>query len=117
MSIRLKLNMSFFFSSRRRHTRFKCDWSSDVCSSDTLFGGFAPMILTWAKQQSAGSIYAPAWYVMCAAGLALLAIPWLGRAGAGRRGSVRDEATPGAADGLGSVALAEPSGPTLFHLP
>src|SRR5207237_3470482 len=23
-----------FFSSRRRHTRFKCDWSSDVCSSD-----------------------------------------------------------------------------------
>src|SRR2546430_16907674 len=26
--------MSFFFSSRRRHTRFDCDWSSDVCSSD-----------------------------------------------------------------------------------
>src|SRR5260370_6098716 len=26
--------MFFFFSSRRRHTRFKCDWSSDVCSSD-----------------------------------------------------------------------------------
>src|SRR5207237_1644521 len=24
----------FFFSSRRRHTRFKCNWSSDVCSSD-----------------------------------------------------------------------------------
>src|SRR5260370_1552691 len=24
----------FFFSSRRRHTSFKCDWSSDVCSSD-----------------------------------------------------------------------------------
>src|SRR5256886_9240033 len=24
----------FFFSSRRRHTRFHCDWSSDVCSSD-----------------------------------------------------------------------------------
>src|SRR2546430_6820142 len=28
----------FFFSSRRRHTRFDCDWSSDVCSSDlTIF--------------------------------------------------------------------------------
>src|SRR5256886_8637272 len=27
----------FFFSSRRRHTRFDCDWSSDVCSSD-LYG-------------------------------------------------------------------------------
>src|SRR5688572_32607430 len=26
--------MFFFFSSRRRHTRFDCDWSSDVCSSD-----------------------------------------------------------------------------------
>ena len=24
----------FFFSSRRRHTRFTSDWSSDVCSSD-----------------------------------------------------------------------------------
>src|SRR2546427_8334424 len=34
----------FFFSSRRRHTRFDCDWSSDVCSSDLVahpqrFGG------------------------------------------------------------------------------
>src|SRR3990167_9700229 len=27
---------SFFFSSRRRHTRFDCDWSSDVCSSDLV---------------------------------------------------------------------------------
>src|SRR3972149_5663232 len=26
--------MDFFFSSRRRHARFDCDWSSDVCSSD-----------------------------------------------------------------------------------
>src|SRR5690606_40376278 len=26
--------MSFFFSSRRRHTSFSRDWSSDVCSSD-----------------------------------------------------------------------------------
>src|SRR6266480_6015728 len=26
--------MLFFFSSRRRHTRLTCDWSSDVCSSD-----------------------------------------------------------------------------------
>src|SRR6266481_2407898 len=27
-------NFFFFFSSRRRHTRWNCDWSSDVCSSD-----------------------------------------------------------------------------------
>src|SRR5690625_4616442 len=26
--------MTFFFSSRRRHTRWPRDWSSDVCSSD-----------------------------------------------------------------------------------
>src|SRR5689334_17623620 len=28
------LHLFFFFSSRRRHTRWNCDWSSDVCSSD-----------------------------------------------------------------------------------
>src|SRR6266480_5020341 len=30
--------MFFFFSSRRRHTRLTCDWSSDVCSSDLKAG-------------------------------------------------------------------------------
>src|SRR2546430_9833055 len=34
-----RLWYTFFFSSRRRHTRFDCDWSSDVCSSD--LGWFA----------------------------------------------------------------------------
>src|SRR5690606_40706956 len=29
--------IGFFFSSRRRHTRFSRDWSSDVCSSDLIF--------------------------------------------------------------------------------
>src|SRR2546427_10009819 len=29
--------LPFFFSSRRRHTRFDCDWSSDVCSSDLKY--------------------------------------------------------------------------------
>src|SRR5690606_40720815 len=28
------LVLNFFFSSRRRHTRFSRDWSSDVCASD-----------------------------------------------------------------------------------
>src|SRR3989475_8927258 len=32
-----RLCLFFFFSSRRRHTRFDCDWSSDVCSSDLLW--------------------------------------------------------------------------------
>src|SRR5256886_5218163 len=40
----------FFFSSRRRHTRFDCDWSSDVCSSDLQsesLTGKVPFARTW----------------------------------------------------------------------
>src|SRR2546427_2859758 len=46
MSILLSL-FFFFFSSRRRHTRFDCDWSSDVCSSDLDVGGhgLAPFVV------------------------------------------------------------------------
>src|SRR6266481_7807509 len=33
-SVYAHLRNFFFFSSRRRHTRWNCDWSSDVCSSD-----------------------------------------------------------------------------------
>src|SRR5436190_18550213 len=36
----------FFFSSRRRHTRSLCDWSSDVCSSDLRVGFHPPALLT-----------------------------------------------------------------------
>src|SRR2546430_5697438 len=43
-------NLSFFFfSSRRRHTRFDCDWSSDVCSSDLRT---APAILEDLQSES-----------------------------------------------------------------
>src|SRR2546430_14280063 len=42
----------FFFSSRRRHTRFDCDWSSDVCSSDLslqeMFHKYNLQAKTWA---------------------------------------------------------------------
>src|SRR6266568_3431740 len=34
--------MFFFFSSRRRHTSWNCDWSSDVCSSDLAVGTATP---------------------------------------------------------------------------
>src|SRR6267143_6846486 len=34
----------FFFSSRRRHTRWNCDWSSDVCSSDLRRGSRAGLL-------------------------------------------------------------------------
>src|SRR3712207_8198471 len=33
----------FFFSSRRRHTRYWRDWSSDVCSSDLLHVTWEPV--------------------------------------------------------------------------
>src|SRR5690606_41089749 len=33
--------------SRRRHTRFSRDWSSDVCSSDLLFPGVAETFHRW----------------------------------------------------------------------
>src|SRR5690625_6859666 len=40
MSLELYVIISiFFFSSRRRHTRWPRDWSSDVCSSDLLVPG------------------------------------------------------------------------------
>src|SRR5207249_7609945 len=38
-----------FFSSRRRHTRSKRDWSSDVCSSDLLD--------VWAKKNTPDTVY------------------------------------------------------------
>src|SRR5437868_12341706 len=48
----------FFFSSRRRHTRSKRDWSSDVCSSD---GGMVIGILT-AYQRFFAQALAPLFY-------------------------------------------------------
>src|SRR5256886_5404104 len=53
----------FFFSSRRRHTRFDCDWSSDVCSSDLPTGDGGPASAAQAQAIAAlalgpdGSIY------------------------------------------------------------
>src|SRR5690625_7806772 len=45
----------FFFSSRRRHTRWPRDWSSDVCSSDlTVIGWPAP------NKQNTGAIHGAA---------------------------------------------------------
>src|SRR5439155_3041348 len=45
----------FFFSSRRRHTRWPRDWSSDVCSSD-LIGRAAPVRISSACAPSAPSL-------------------------------------------------------------
>src|SRR5690606_39407413 len=45
----------FFFSSRRRHTRFSRDWSSDVCSSDLKYetGKDYPIYLRRKDEQGA----------------------------------------------------------------
>src|SRR5699024_11743596 len=40
------LRCIFFFSSRRRHTRSKRDWSSDVCSSDLDMKPFGQYVMT-----------------------------------------------------------------------
>src|SRR5260370_3584102 len=53
--------MMFFFSSRRRHTRFKCDWSSDVCSSDlqaVMLKGRGNL-MTEGKGHAGGNIVCP----------------------------------------------------------
>src|SRR5690625_7957745 len=40
----LAISIIFFFSSRRRHTRWPRDWSSDVCSSDlSIFDVVVPV--------------------------------------------------------------------------
>src|SRR5688572_31450422 len=46
----------FFFSSRRRHTRFDCDWSSDVCSSDLDGPGIVSHGSAYRDGQEAGRI-------------------------------------------------------------
>src|SRR3712207_3088764 len=45
--------MYFFFSSRRRHTRYWRDWSSDVCSSDLLQRSAVPGTLASADLKAA----------------------------------------------------------------
>src|SRR5437762_11406534 len=56
----------FFFSSRRRHTRYIGDWSSDVCSSD--LGGFILVL-----RQGSHDLRRPAGPLCDATAVALLA--------------------------------------------
>src|SRR3712207_8722308 len=44
----------FFFSSRRRHTRYWRDWSSDVCSSDLDVRKRRAAIVAYVRKASAG---------------------------------------------------------------
>src|SRR5690606_15543606 len=59
--VRLNLVM-FFFSSRRRHTRFSRDWSSDVCSSDLDGGRLVAAAPGYLKTNSHGEfVFDHAW--------------------------------------------------------
>src|SRR5437762_6672373 len=44
-----RFGILFFFSSRRRHTRYIGDWSSDVCSSDLMIATWRLNILLTAR--------------------------------------------------------------------
>src|SRR5437763_15408488 len=49
----IQCSCNFFFSSRRRHTRYIGDWSSDVCSSDLVredHGRWRPPDCPWSSR-------------------------------------------------------------------
>jgi MHS family proline/betaine transporter-like MFS transporter len=60
--------LSEIFPTRVRSTGMSLCYNT----ATTIFGGFAPAILTWLSQQ--GGIYAPAWYVTVAAICALVSL-------------------------------------------
>src|SRR5579885_789165 len=63
---------TFFFSSRRRHTRSKRDWSSDVCSSDLATSTVPAMVLLDGRPcGKAGAMFRPSWKGF------ILLLPWL----------------------------------------
>src|SRR5438034_11155816 len=67
----------FFFSSRRRHTRSLCDWSSDVCSSDLGRRRVALWTATlWLLIAISGN-YRSRYMLVVSPGLALLAAEFL----------------------------------------
>src|SRR5690606_72087 len=71
-----------FFSSRRRHTRFSRDWSSDVCSSDLLDQLLTCRDRLATLQADATNIAAlardadPEWYIWGAVGAPMAQIYW-----------------------------------------
>src|SRR5699024_5640587 len=69
----------FFFSSRRRHTRSKRDWSSDVCSSDLIHHHWSDVIVGISAASCA--VHAIALFSMRTS--------WLVVAGSGSHGSWR----------------------------
>src|SRR5260370_34188727 len=72
--LQCRVRRVFFFSSRRRHTRFKCDWSSDVCSSDlSLAATLGPI---GHVAYTAGNIYQDAYAEAGNPGYPVISIQW-----------------------------------------
>src|SRR5690606_39944868 len=69
--LRLSLSAVFFFSSRRRHTRFSRDWSSDVCSSDLV--NRLDALVGWWNAQSLARQFLLAGGLVSAAGAVVVA--------------------------------------------
>src|SRR3989454_9135688 len=84
---------SFFFSSRRRHTRLQGDWSSDVCSSDlwSVLVGSASLFYAALEMGCDGGILAAA----CFAGRLCADLQAAYRAGdRARAGRLQERLTP-----------------------
>src|SRR5437762_4309494 len=94
----------FFFSGRRRHTRYIGDWSSDVCSSDLLrvvFDIMATYLIAAGATRPVLVVQA-LWIAVLAPAMAA-GIEWYGLAGAGwAHVAVRSEERRGG--GAGSSA-------------
>src|SRR5262245_63132734 len=59
------MQIYFFFSSRRRHTRCLSDWSSDVCSSDLMSKKFIHEPESLKAENIGLSWRKAAWMAMC----------------------------------------------------
>src|SRR5256886_6441554 len=92
----------FFFSSRRRHTRFDCDWSSDVCSSD---------LISYCLDLRGPSV---AMDTACSSALTAIHTAcehiWAGRGDTALAGSVTVMITPGGFIGFSQASMLSPDG-------
>src|SRR3712207_8075302 len=83
----------FFFSSRRRHTRYWRDWSSDVCSSDLGVAPLAALILAYAAAITSLGLALATWIPRAGRAAALTVglytVTSLGRSAARRVGKER----------------------------
>ena len=72
--------VSGLFPTRVRATGVSLVYNAAI----TIFGGFAPAILSWFTAAAAGSVFAPAWYVALAAVTAIITIGFQRRRPAAR---------------------------------